>query len=178
MDRWQEFEAGGITFRLKPLLVRDAEELAQPLIELITPVAAALVSEGKSFREVSEAMFGLGRAVKQERTFREKFVKVCQYRRTELEGSPFVDLEPFFNDVFERKHLARYAWLRECIELEFGDFLGAIGQGAMAKLVAKLSGFLSGFDGAFGESQPTQESKTATSTSETAGPSLSSAKQT
>jgi hypothetical protein len=171
--KWTEFEAAGIKFRSRPLMVADAEDLASPLLELITPVAAALIAEGRSFREVSEAMFGLARAVKQEKVFREKFVEVCQFRKTDIGDGAWLDLKPHFNDVFTRNHLARYAWLRECIQQEFGDFLAAIGQDAMKKLEAKLSGFLDGFGGGSGASQPIPESKTPTETSETTGPSPS-----
>lgn len=171
--RWTEFEACGEKFRSRPLMVTDAEDLAGPLVELITPVAAALIAEGKSFREVSEAMFGLSRAIRQEKLFREKFVGVCEWLKTDLQPATWVELKPHFNDVFERQHMRRYAWLRECITLEFGDFLAAIGQDAMKTLEAKLSSFLGGFAGGFGESQPTPESKTPTPTSETGGPSPS-----
>lgn len=172
--KWTDFEAGGVKFRSRPLMVTDAEDLAGPLVELISPVAAALIADGKSFREVSEAMFGLSRAIRQEKTFREKFVEVCQFLKTDLEPATWVDLKPNYNDVFERQHMRRYAWLRECITLEFGDFLAAIGQDAMTKLEAKLSSFLDGFAGESGASQPTHGSKTPTPTSETGGPSPNS----
>ncbi len=174
MPAWEEFEAGGIRFRIKPLSVIDAEDLAAPLMELITPVAASLIAEGKSFQEVSQALLGISRALKQEKIFREKFVNVCQYLKTDLETPGWVDLKPMFEDVFTRQHLARYAWLQACIRIEFGDFLAAIGRPAMKKLEERLLTFLGGFVGASGESQPTPESKTPTPTSETAGPGQSS----
>lgn len=153
-DRWQEFEVEDQGFRIRPLKVKDAEDLAQPLVELLTPAASAMLSEGKSFREVQDAMLGLGRATKQVPLFREKFARVCQYASKAQEGKPWLPLEPFLDDVFERKHKLYYAWLRECITLEFGDFLAEIGQGAMKALEAKLSAFLSGFGGESTASPP------------------------
>lgn len=163
-EGWQEFEAGGMRFRLKPLKVKDAEDLAQPLVELLTPAAAALLSEGKSFHDVSQALFGVGRAAKQLPVFREKFARVCQYESQEQQGKPWLSVETFLDDVFQRNQTRYYAWLRECITLEFGDFLAGIGQGAIQKLEDKLSSFLGSFDGASGESQPTPGSATPTRT--------------
>jgi hypothetical protein len=168
-DRWQEFEVEGQRFRIKPLKVKDAEDLAQPLVELLTPAAAALLSEGKSFNDVQQALLGIGRATKQLPLFREKFAAVCEFESQAQSGKPWLPLSKFIDDVFERKHKRYYAWVRECITKEFGDFLAEIGQGAMEKLEAKLSSFLAGFDGASGASQPIPESKTPTSTSGTAG---------
>lgn len=161
----QEFEVGGHKFRLKPLSVYDAEDLAQPLVELVAPMAAALIAEGKSFHDVSQAIFGIGRAVKQEKVFREKFAKACEWLDPNEGNTPrWVPLVDRFDEVFQRNHLNRYAWLRECITQEFGDFLAAIGQSAMTKLEAKLSTFLSGFAGESTESQPPAATTTASST--------------
>jgi len=161
-ERWQEFEAGGMRFRLRPLKVKDAEDLAQPLVELLTPAAAAMLSEGKSFNDVSQALLGIGRATKQLPVFREKFSRVCQYQSEAQAGQPWLSVETFLDDIFQRNQKRYYAWLRECITLEFGDFLAEIGQGAMKTLEAKLSSFLNGFAGASGESQPTPDSATPT----------------
>jgi hypothetical protein len=162
-DRWQEFEVKGARFRLRPLKVKDAEDLAQPLVELLTPAAAALIAEGKSFNEVSQAIVGVGRAAKQLPIFREKFMRACKWcAPNESSKELWVPLDTRYDEVFERNHARYYAWLRECITLEFGDFLAEIGQGAMTKLEAKLSSFLSGFDGASTESQPAADTTTPT----------------
>lgn len=161
---WTEFEVKELKFRIKPLKVIDAEDLAQPLIELLAPAAAALISEGRSFNEVSEAIIGLGRAAKQERVFREKFVEVCEWWDVNDGKGRWLPLKSFYDQVFSRNHMARYQWLRECISLEFGPFLAEIGQGAMQALEAKLSSFLAGFGGASTESQPAADTTTRTAT--------------
>jgi len=162
-ERWQEFEVKGERFRLRPLKVKDAEDLAQPLVELLTPAAAAMIAEGKTFNEVSQAILGVGRAVKQLPIFREKFAKACQWCAPSTGSKPlWVPLEQRFDEVFERNHLRYYGWLRECITLEFGDFLAEIGQGAIKTLEAKLSNFLSGFGGESTASPPAADTTTPT----------------
>ncbi len=162
MASWTEFEVKGLKFRLKPLKVVDAEDLAQPLIELLGPAAAALLATGESYSQVSDAIQGLGRAIKQERLFREKFLAVCEWEDPN-DGNPrWVKLDAFFDQVFSRNHTARYAWLRECITLEFGPFLVELGQDVISQLKAKLSIFLAGFAGGSTESQPADDTTTAT----------------
>lgn len=161
MADWQEFEVDGQKFRIKPLKVYDAEDLAQPLVELMAPVGAALISEGQRFSDVFEAIRGIGLAVKQEKVFREKFVEVCEFLDPNDGNERWLPLKPSYNDVFQRNHLRRYGWLRECITLEFHDFLAAIGQNAMKTLEAKFSAFLSGYGGASTESQPPADTTTA-----------------
>lgn len=165
-EEYDEFEIDGVGFRLKPLPALVAEKLAPAVTALVTPALAAMFSGQTSVTELGQALAGLSGSAEQLPKFREAFAAQCSVTYGEVEGQViWAELKgKVFDDTFRRKHLLYFKWIALCLEKEYGDFLGAIGQGLAAALKASPWSSLIGSLGGSGGSPPTPESATATPT--------------
>ena len=162
LGEFHEFTTSdGVKFRVKPIPPLQAEPLYEALTTVVTPALAALFADDAKVSELGEALSGLSKAVGQFPRFRTEFTKVCQvYVDDNLQWQ---DLSLYYSDVFRKNHVRYMSWMLGCMRHEFGDFLAVAGQ-FLSQWVGTLLGYLRGFRGESGESQPTPESATASPT--------------
>jgi hypothetical protein len=165
-DQVDEFEIDGVGFRLKPLPVLVAEKLAPAVTSLVTPALAAMFAGPTNVSELGKALQLLSGSAEQLPKFREALAAQCSVTFGEVEGQViWAELKgKVLDETFRRKHLLYFKWLAHCLEKEYGDFLGEIGQRLTSALKASPWSSLLGSLGGSGDSPPTPESATATPT--------------
>lgn len=125
-----EFTVDGLHFRVRALKMRDALKAQTLLVEALIPVFITLSDLGRA--DIVRGLAGLGRL----QELVDLFVASCQYEQAE---GRWVDLRPFLDGVFERRNAALLAWLVECIEYQFADFLDGTGQRLLEDAVSRFA---------------------------------------
>lgn len=150
-----EFTIDGIEFRLQPLGVETAMQLGDELAMVFTPALSATFAAGAGFDALARNIPAIAGSVKGLEPFHEVFLKACKVNY----NGKWQPLSTFQNEIFRRKHMRRYEWLAKCLELEFGDFLEAIGQ-RLGKVLAQLFGFPQESTGESGDAPSTDDAPT------------------
>jgi hypothetical protein len=167
-DDYDEFEIDGVGFRLKALSPLVAESLAPAVAGVLAPAMAAMFAGQTDVASLREALKGLKGATEELPKFREAFAARCSVTLAEKAGGELIWTElkgKVFEDTFRRRHKLYFEWLARCIDKEYGDFLGEIGQRLEEAVKASPLSFLLGSLGASGDSPQTPESKTDSPTS-------------
>lgn len=109
------FEIDGYEFELTPLKVE--EQLRA--MTLLAPILLG-IRKGGDVAALLPALDGL-------QELRKTFTARCKFKHPDIAGGTIQALGTFENVVFARASLRLLTFLGRCIELEFGDFLGANG---------------------------------------------------
>lgn len=137
-----EFTAGGVEFRLRPLLVKDARKLYPHVLRVMQPVVGAIaeyqhlanspvegegasqaLSQDELFDMIVKHLPNIAEAVEAFEDLAKPFEGYCEVKHLER----WVPLATFLDEIFQRKHARQVEWLGRCILAEFGDFLGEFG---------------------------------------------------
>ena len=146
-EDFTEFSVLDLTFRLRPLKLKQALKAEAILAEAVLPgvIAAATVkSHGLDTGAMRMMLGGLERLPELVEIFAGR--GVCDIQRE----SAFVALGPFLDDTFSRKNAALLAWLASCVEWQFADFFDGTGQALLSKAASRLN-FLQESTGESGE---------------------------
>jgi hypothetical protein len=139
------FEIGDLSFRLRPLKLKQSLKAEAILAEAVLPgilAAATLKSHGVDSAALRMMIGGLDRLGE----LVDIFAAVCDSQR----GGAWVRLATFLDDVFERKNAALLAWLAACVEWQFSDFFDGTGQQLLTLAVSRFT-FLADATGESGE---------------------------
>lgn len=146
-----DFEVSGVNFQLSPLKLKQALKGQHILLESILPAIAGAANAKEVQIDLSSAVQGLARLPE----LIDVFLGAC---RVQLPQG-WVDLYTFREDVFRRKPTLLLAWLVQCLEIEYGDFLADAGRDRLTSMGTRFESLISSIGGS-GESPPTPESKT------------------
>lgn len=145
MIKHDEFQAGGVSFRLTPMAVRDARKLYPHVLRVMQPVVAAIAEyqamagatgeTGEAVAIGQDDLFGMivkhlpnvSEASKEFEQLAKPFEDYCKVQLPEIKGDLWLPLGTFVDEAFRRKHGRQVEWLARCILIEFGDFLGELG---------------------------------------------------
>lgn len=143
-----EFKAGGVEFRLRPMLVKDARKLYPHVLRVMQPVVGAIaeyqnlaspaeegseesaspkaIGQEELFAMIVKHLPNIAEAAEAFEELARPFEAYCEVKRVET-GDRWLPLATFLDETFQRKHGRQVEWLGRCILTEFGDFLGEFG---------------------------------------------------
>lgn len=133
------------SFEVRSLDPMTSLRALKSVVGVLAPLASALASKGDQDHALTEAISGLSNLPELAALFRRQ----CKFYR--LESAALVDLDPFFDDVFEGDPALLLAWLVACVKFEYGTFLAGNGQKLLAGMVSDF-GSLVGSPGKSGDS--------------------------
>lgn len=145
-SKHDDFQAGGLSFRLTPLTVKDARKLYPHVLRVMQPVVGAIAeyqkaasepgAEGEAVALGQDELFAMivkhlpnvAEASKEFEALAKPFEDFCKVQLPDVgDGTKWLPVSTFVDNCFQRKHGRQVEWLARCILIEFGDFLGELG---------------------------------------------------